>query len=139
VDIFGVDRHDDCRHWEHANNATNTTLHNKHTNITQTHHEPLDCCSNVGHNMEGCDSNTWGLDTLIHLPIGLVMLAFSIISASLTCMVKEEPDEGVVWAQQPGGMVHNRASANNLQHLQPSGGLLLPPTYTDALSINQKF
>ena len=79
------------------------------------------------------------MDTLIHLPIGLAMLACSIISASLTCMAKEEPNEGVVWAQHQGGMVHNKASANNLQHLQPSVGLLLPPTYTDALSTNQKF
>ena len=102
VDIFGVDRHSDCSHWEHAHNATNPTLLNKHTNITQTHHEPVDCCSNNEHDMEGCDSNDWGLDTLIHLPIGLAMLACSIISASLTCMTKEEPDEGVVWSQQPG-------------------------------------
>ena len=47
-------------------------------------------------------SNDWGIYTLIHLPLSLAMLACSIISASLTCVAREESKRGAVWATQQG-------------------------------------
>ena len=40
--------------------------------------------------------------TVVHLMVGLAMLAAAICSASLTCLAKEEEEQGVVWAPQQG-------------------------------------
>ena len=44
----------------------------------------------------------YDLDTMIHLVVGMAMLAVSIYSASLTCLAKVEVSEGRVWGPQTG-------------------------------------
>ena len=70
------------------------------TNVTnlkpQQQNRMDDCCDNNGR-----EDNNVGPDTVVHLVVGLVMLAGSIYSASLTCLAKDDRSEGQVWGPHP--------------------------------------
>ena len=85
--------------------------------------------------------------TVVHLVVGLAMLAASICSASLTCLAKEE-EQGVVWAPQQGlAQFSPRYSCILLPGSWVSGGRppgvvvdqgQNPPSYNAATNIQHK-
>merc|ERR1711936_896300 len=122
VEIFGVARHrQNCCNMEQRMNTKDPHIDNGMG----------DCCYDN-------EDNPVGPYTVIHLLLGMAMLAGSIYSASLTCLAKDvlsQRTEGVVWGHQAGVSVQHFApsvSLNGLPH-QPTGGQWLLPTYNDAL------
>merc|ERR1712179_473105 len=129
VDIFGTDRQQNCN-WDQHYDKSMTTKPTNHT-LLHTSHLPTDpCCSDIWQEIEGCYtniSNDWGMHTLIHLPLALAMLACSIISASLTCITRENTQRGIVWGTQQGGFPHNSSSTSTVQLFQQPGSQWPPP------------
>ena len=119
VALFGLPRHH-CYPCP-ISNATQPVINSTQLPMLRPEeefHHGEECCT--GPDDQDSEESHWGPDTLIYLFLGLLMLAISIYSATIACLVKEERNPGMVWTQGkatlPSDHDHNHQEVGSIQH-----------------------